>query len=405
MRPAFVLDIGSSKVSCMAAELVEGKLKLLGAAAVGTRGFARGSVTDLDELSKCLAVAFERLRQESKLELQPFFVSISGTSLHSETSRGVRPMYPSDKPVHQEDLLQVVNHSKQIKFEEGQALVQATPREYVLSNGEIVDDPMGKTTERLEVRTQIVTASEEHMNAIRSAIQTAGGEVEEFVPAPMASAMGVAGDSADPGCIVVDLGGGTTDVAVILRGACAFVGSIRVSSEHITNDVAALLKVSKEEADALKLTYGSTEPGGVDEADVLKIKQKGADESRPFPRKVLCEIIESRSKEIAEMCKAMVEASDVNEELPSQIILTGGGSQLPGFAGLFGAVFGNKPCKVVSPKIGGTNSSKVSVPEMATLIGLAEFALEEEDDQLVPASGANSWKDKIRTFKQRLGGG
>ena len=404
MRPAFVLDIGSSKVSCMAAELVDDKLKLLGAAAVGTRGFYRGSVTDLDELTKCLTVAFDRLRQESKLELQPFFVSVSGTSLHSETSRGVRPMYPSDKPVHMEDILQVVNHSKQIKFEEGQTLIQATPREYLLSNGDIVDDPIGSKTERLEVRTLMVTASEDHLSSLRSAIESAGGEVEEFVPAPMASAMAVSGEEATTGCVVVDLGGGTTDVSAIIRGACAFVGSMRVSSEHISNDVAALLKVSKEEADALKLTYGSADPGAVADGDVLKIKQKGASEPRPFPRKVLCEIIESRAKEIAEMTKAMIESSDIGEDVPGQIVLTGGGAQLPGITGVFSSVFGNKPCTVASPKIGGTNSSKVSVPEMATLIGLAEFALEADDEQLVPASGASSWKDKIRTFKQRLSG-
>ena len=398
----FVLDLGSSKVACLVAERDDDRLKLVDAAAVGSRGMYRGEIVDEDALTKCIQVALTRIDTDL-VGSGDVIVNIGSTKMKSQTARGIRPVYPPDKVIQQEDVLQVATHSRQIQLPSDEDTIQALPREYVLDGSEVVSDPIGKRASRLEVRTHVTTCPRTDLDALSRVVEAAGLKLGPILPSGIASGLAAGrSSSSNDSFIVVDIGAGTTDIAVFIRGASAFAASLAVSSEHITNDVAALLKISKEDAESLKLSAGNADPKEIGQDDVVSVKQVGEESARPFQRKVLCEIIESRVREIAQLVKNRLEDSELADQLPKSVLLTGGGSHLPGVGAVFGTVFEGCRCSTATPRIGGINSRQVAVPEMATLVGLAEYGLDGEDE-LVPASGAASWKDRIRSLRLRIG--
>lgn len=397
---AFVIDIGTTKTTCIAAKMEDGELRVVSAAAVGTRGIKRGKVSNLESLNECVRIAVERVREETGVAPTRVVINVPGLSVKSEMSRGMRLLVPSGKEVHKEDMLQVNEHSRQVRFGSGFEILQALPCTYTIDTVRRVSDPLGEKADRLEVETHLMSGESSELRRLESTVTQLDLKVTELVPGALASGLGVmTSEDADKGCIVIDIGGGTSDAAVFEGGSCTKVATINVSSQHITNDVATLLKISKEDAENLKLTKGNADLTKVAEDDVVNVKQVGNDAARPFPCKVLCEIIESRSREIATMLKNELIGEEPDRKLPSTILLTGGGSHLDGIDTVFKKVFGVDKVRLAYPKLGGTNSRRVGVPEMSAAVGLALFALEEGSEELAPVAGAADWKERIRSLK------
>ncbi|MCH8979891.1 MAG: cell division protein FtsA [Armatimonadetes bacterium] len=399
-KTAFVLDIGTTKTTCMAATMEDGALRVVSAAAVASRGVRAGRVKDVEQLAECIKIAVSRAQETTDARIGQVVVGVPGPSVRSARGTGVRPMFPAGKEVHEEDLLQVNEHSRQIGFVEGYELVQALPCEYTLDGNSPVADPLGMPASRLEVTSHVMSASTAELDRIRGAVSAAGLEIAGFVPTALASGLGaVRPEEAETGCLLVDIGGGTTEAAVFARGACFSVASINVSSQHVTNDIAQLIKLSKEDAETVKLTQGHADPTQVSDDEVLQVRQIGSVDARPFPRKVLSEIIECRVREIAKLLRSELEDGGKCEKMPATVLLTGGGSQLAGIDVAFKAAFGAMAVRRASPRLAGTNSRKVAAPEMSVVVGLALFALADGGDELVPVSGALDWKERIRSLK------
>jgi len=233
----------------------------------------------------------------------------------------------------------------------------------------------------------------------------AGKRVELMVLQPLASGLGVlTAEDLDMGCAVVDIGGGTTDVAVFSGGGLIHTACLPLGGQLVTSDLSKLLKTSPEEAERLKLHDGAAIAKMIDENETVEVLQLGQTHSRPMQRRVLCEIIESRMREIATMVRQQIEKSGMYGMLPGGVVLTGGGSQLYGTDKLFEKVLQHMRVRLGAPQMGGELSSALDRPEMATAIGLARFALECSDDELGIAGGAGNWKEKIRTFWSLLSG-
>ncbi len=403
-KTAYVLDIGTTKTTCLAATTNGDDLCVVSAAAVATRGVKRGRIVEPELVTECVRSAVGRVREETGGTVSRVTVGVPGHSVRSEQSRGIRPMYPPGKQIHQEDLLHVNEHSRQIVFPTGYELLQTLACEYKIDGRPVDGDPLGRPANRLEVVTHVMTGLSKDLDRLRGIVKVCGCEVDEFVPISLASGLGaVRPEDALSGCIVVDIGGGTTDAAVFERGSCSRLATIDVNGGHVTSDIAKLLKVSHEDAEALKLSHGSADPAKFGEDDAVSVKQVGNEQARPFPRKVLSEIIESRVREIATLLREELLQGDKRRELPKTVVLTGGGSHLVGTDDVFRRVFGAETVKLGSPRLVGTNSRRAAAPEMSGAIGLALFSLEGGTEELAPVAGAVDWKEKIRSLKSIFG--
>ena len=403
-KTAFVLDIGTTKTTCLAATKNGDDVCAVSAAAVATRGMKRGHTADADQVAECAKSAIARVREETGAKVDRLIVAVPGVSVKSEQSRGVRPMYPPGKQVHEEDLLHVNEHSRQIVFPTGYELLQTLACEYRIDGQPVEGEPLGRPANRLEVVTHVMTGLTKDLDRLRGIVKACGCEVEEFAPSALASGLGSVGPGdAQSGCIVIDIGGGTTDAAVFERGSCTRLATIEVSGAHVTSDVAALIKLSKEDAEHLKVASGGAEPSRYADDEAVTVKQVGNESARPFPRKVLSEIIESRVREIATLLRDELLQADKRRELPKTLILTGGGSKLPGTDAVFKKVFGAETVKPGAPQLVGTGSRRVSAPETSCAVGLALFALESATEELATVAGTVDWKDKIRSLKSVFG--
>lgn len=394
------MDIGSSKTTCLAATKEDEGLRVVSAAAVATRGIRRGRIKDPSLVADSVRIAIKKVEEIAGSVTGEIVVGVSGLALRSEQSRGVRMIYPAGKPVLQEDLLHVNEHSRQFKYQDGYRLLQTYPCEYRIDGLSVGLNPLGKNATRLEVVTHVVSVEIEETNRIAEVAANAGFRLGELVPAPLASGLGlVRSEEAEAQCLVIDFGYGTTDAVVFAHGSCVRLASVDVGSHHVTKDIAELIKISPEDAEALKTASGHTDPAQVKEEEVVHVTQIGGDQPRPFPRKVLSEIIESRVRECATLLKEALIEGGYDIGGVETILVTGGGCQIPGIEVVLKRVFGAEVVRQGLPRLVGTNSRRSAVPEMSVAVGLAIYALEDQEEELVPIAGVADWKDRIRSLK------
>ncbi len=234
------------------------------------------------------------------------------------------------------------------------------------------------------------------------AVTMANRKVEQMVLGSLASGVGVlTQDEMELGSVVVDIGGGTTDVAVFANGSIAHSASLPIGSGHVSSDISKLLKTSPEEADKLKIGFGSAFARAVGDRDSVDVMQLGQMHSRPLQRKVLAEIVESRMREIATMVKQQVEKSGLYAVLPGGLVLTGGGAMAPDTDKLFEDVLKHFRVRVGEPELPSRFGRD---PGAAVSIGLARFALQCYDE-LAPASGPPAaWKDRVKSLFSMISG-
>jgi len=298
-------------------------------------------------------------------------------------------------------VLQVIKHSRQLSLPPDREQIQAIPREFRVDGQRGVQRPVGMVGSRLETVTYIVTGQTTHIQNIEKAVNMAGKRVDSMVLESLASGLAVlTQEEMELGAAVVDIGGGSTDMAIFTGGAIAFSAVVPVGGVLVTSDVSKLLKTAPEEAERLKLVYGSAIANEIDTGQKVEVTQIGQDHARPLQRRVLCEIIESRMGEIAVMVRQQIEKSGLGAAIPGGVVLTGGGAMLAGAESLFQDVLKGTRVRSAEPEI---REMAFSSHSFATAVGLARFAIECADGDLVPAGGVGDWKDHIRTlwFKKK----
>lgn len=402
----FVADLGTTKVSCLAASLGENhQLKIDAAAVVPCDGLNRGTVNSIEQAGEALSDALAKVEREVGARIESLTVNISGAHLKSDNSQGFVPIHPQSRAIRREDVLQVVNHSRQLMMPPDREQIMAIPREFRVDGQRGVSQPVGLNGSRLEVMTHIISGQTTHVQNVERAVQATGRQIDGIAVSALASGLGVLSpDAMEVGCVVLDIGGSTTDVAIFTGGAVAYTATIPIGANHVTNDIATLLKTTNKEAERLKIQHACALASMIGNDDTVMIMQLEAETERPMQRKVLCEITESRMREIGQMVQNHIERSGMNGLLPGGALLTGGGSQLYGTEGLMSDCLRHIKARLAQPKAIGSAAKAVSSPTMACAVGLARYALETDDQEFAPVSGLTSWKDKIRTLKSMFGG-
>jgi len=391
-----VLDLGSTKVTCLAASS-EGKdgMTIHAIATAPCRGMKKGQVYDPGEVARAISKVVSAVESQVEEEIDGLVVGVTGTHIEGVNSQGLKPIYPAGRKITHQDVLEVINHSREISLGDDREQIQALPREFRVDGERNVQKPIGRSGKRLEVFAYIVSGQSSSLQMIEQVVQDAGKQVEQMVIQSLAAGIGVLKPLAmEEGAAVVDIGGSTTDIAIFINGSIAFSASVPLGGLSVTNDLGTLLKTSPDEAEKLKIQSGSAIARMVDEKESIEVMQLGQPIGRPMSRRVLCEIIESRMREIATLVGKELDRSPFGTALPGGVTLTGGGAALPGTVDLFNEVLPKFRFQGAEPNVG----KKFTVgPGMATSVGLASFTI-QCFDEFSPAEGTLPWRDRVKSL-------
>ena len=366
------LDIGTSKIACVVAESSpDGKLDIIGIGTHPSRGLRKGVVVNIESTVESIRLAVEEAELMSGVDIKSVFVGIAGSHIRGYNSHGV--VATKNNEVAREDVDRVIDAARAMNIPADQKILHIMPQEYIIDNQDGIREPIGMSGVRLEAKVHIVTGAVSSAQNIVKCCNRCDLDVSDMVLEQIASSEAVLmQDEKDIGVVLVDIGGGTTDIAIFLNGAIRHTAVIPIGGDHLTNDLVIGLRTSAREADQLKRKYGACMISLVSPDDQIEIPSVGGRPPRPMPRQVMAQILEPRVEEIFEMIKNELERSGYQELVAAGIVLTGGSSLLDGMIELAEDVF-NMPVRLGrSQGIGGL-ADVVSSPMYATGVGLIMY--------------------------------
>jgi cell division protein FtsA len=339
------IDVGTSKITTLIATVPEeGDARVIGVSSVVSHGLRKGQVVNIEEATAAISQSLEGAERMAGTQVGRAFLSVGGAHIASQNSHGVVAVSEPDKEITESDVKRVIEAAKAISLPSSREILHVLPRGYVVDSQEGVVDPIGMTGVRLEVDTHLVTGGSTALRNLRKCVEELGVEVVGMVFGGLASAIASITDTEkELGVVLIDIGGGTTDVAIFVEGALSYSSVIPIGAINITKDLAAGLRVSLESAEKIKLLLGTAprtpavpeeeikKPEKSDEVDVSGLGLP--EELRMLSKKTLIEgIIKPRLNEIFTMVGLEIKRSGFGGMTPSGIVLTGGGGETVGAA-------------------------------------------------------------------------
>ncbi len=369
------LDIGSTKVCTTVAEVYEdGRVDIIGVGLAPCSGLKRGVVVDMDATSTAIRDSVDLAQRISGAEIHTAVVGVTGEHVSSLNSPGRVAVTQDDHEIRREHVERVLDASRVIVLPPEREIIHAIPRGFTVDGQGGIKDPLGMAGRRLEVETHVVTGSKSFLQNIVRSTQKANIEVEATVLGSIASGLAVTNqEERDLGVGVVDIGGGTTDIAIFVDGEIFYTAVLPVGGSHITHDLAVGLQTSQEEAEKAKREAGCARVDMVDPNQTVHVAALGAAESKPVPKHILAALIEPRVEEIFEMIRREIDRSGYLGLLPMGIALTGGSSLMPGMVDTATRIL-ETPSRLEMPRGVGGMVDSVANPIYATSVGLVLYA-------------------------------
>jgi len=369
------LDVGSTKVVCLVGEVNDaGKIKILGLGLEPSQGMHRGSVVDVAKATEAIMAARRQAERTSGYEIGRAYVSVASRHITSLNSRGVTGLNPSKGVVDRADIERALEAARAVALPHNREVMHIIPRTFTVDGQDGIRNPVGLHAYRLEVEAHIITASSSMLRNLQTAVNDAGLAVDRFVLNPLASAETTLTDAErESGVVVIDIGGGTTDLAVFIEGTVWHTAVLEVGGSHVTNDIAQVLHLPFKEAERIKIDFGCATPDTVDTDEVVSVQPFGESTPTQILAHDLSRIIEARVDEIFILTTQELKRSGYDGLLPAGIVLTGGASALKNIRHNAARIM-NLPARVAFPeKIGGL-SEKLKDPAYSTAVGLLSFA-------------------------------
>ncbi len=366
------LDIGTAKVMVVVAEVMPGgKLKLAGLGVAPSTGIRRGVVVNIDATVQSIQLALKEAELMADCKITRVYTGITGSHIRGINSSGMVAI--KDREVTQADVARVVETAKAINISTDQRLLLVEPQEFII-DGQDVKEPIGMSGIRLEAKVHIVTGAQSAAENIIKCVRRCGLEVEQLMLNPLASSLSVlTDDERELGVGLVDIGAGTTDVAIFANGAIRHTAVIPIAGDLITSDIAMALRTPTKDAEDVKIDSGCAKQLLTDAETQVEVPGLGDRGPRLLSRQVLAGVIEPRVEEIFALVHQVMRESGFEEVLSSGIVLTGGSSVMPGMVELGEDIF-LKPVRRGIPKYSGVLSDMVAQPRAATVMGLLEEA-------------------------------
>ncbi|HLJ57848.1 MAG TPA: cell division protein FtsA [Chthonomonadaceae bacterium] len=368
------LDIGTTKVCALIAEVSEsGEPTLIGAGSSVSRGLRRGVVVDIESTTRAIEEAVTKAATQANREVDSVYVGVTGDHIASLNSSGIVPITRPDREITREDVERVNEQARVIVLPPDRQILHAIPRAYSVDGQGGVRQPVGMSGTRLEVQTHIVHGAVTFLQNVEKCVVKAGLEVADAVLEPIASGEAVLlPTERELGVCLVDIGGGTSDIAVFYGGEIYYSAVVPVGGNHITNDIAEGLKVGQPEAERLKVQHGSALTDMVQEDEVISVHQVGRDEARKLRRRAMAQIIEPRMQELFELVRHELSEGDCLNRIPFGLVISGGGSQLRNVVEVAQQVMG-LPCRIGRPSGIAGLSDALTHPMYATAVGLVLY--------------------------------
>lgn len=364
------LDIGTSKVACVVGLVEEDaeKPSIIGVGVAPTTGLRRGVIVDVDETVSSITAAVDEAERVSGIPIHRATISIDGSSIRSLNSSGVIAVNHADHVIQPEDVHRVEDAATAVQLPANHEIVQVFPRRYTIDGEPVVKDPAGMTGVRLEVESHIITAHTGALKNLHRVLDQAGIDIEGQVLVPIAAAETVlTKQQKELGVALVDIGAGTTGIAVYQEGNLVHTGILPVGSGHITNDLAIGLRTNVDTAELIKRNYAEVTQDVAGKADIVKIPELGAEQN--VEKRHLDMIVTARTAEILEMVAAEMRKAGKDVLLPAGVVLTGGGANLKGLVDY--AKQGLKlPVSIGKPKDFNGLVDRTDDPAFAAPIGL-----------------------------------
>jgi len=363
------LDIGTSKIVAIVAELTaEKRLNIIGLGAQPSRGLKKGVVVNIEATMASIQRVLEEAELMADCAITDVYTAIGGGHIRSLNSSGMVAI--KEKEVTQADIDRVVETAKAIAIPNDQEILHILPQEFIIDGQEDVREPLGMSGVRLEVKVHIVTGAVSAVENITKCVRRCGLEVRDVMLQPLASALAVLNDDEkELGVCLMDVGGGTTDLAVFTGGAIRHTAVIPIAGDQVTNDIAMTLRTPTKEAEELKLRHGCALRQLADPNDIIEVPGVGERGPRKLSRQMLAEVIEPRIEELYTLAQAELRRSGFEELLSSGIVLSGGSALLAGMIELGEEVF-HLPVRIGVPTYVGTLADVVRSPRYATAVGL-----------------------------------
>ena len=382
------LDVGTSKVVALVAEAMpDGSLEVLGMGGHESKGLKKGVVVNIEATVNALQRALEEAELMAGCKIESAYVGIAGSHIKSFNSTGMVPI--KDREVMALDVERVMETARAVNIPTDQQILHVLRQEFIIDGQEDVREPIGMSGVRLEVKVHIVTGAVSAAQNIVKCVRRCGLEVNDLILQPIASARAVLSeDERDLGVCLVDIGGGTTDVAVFTHGAIRHTAVIPIAGDQITNDIAMALRTPTHEAETIKTRHGVALRQLADANEMVEVPGIGERAPRMMSRQTLAEVIEPRVEELFSLVQQVLRESGFEELLSSGIVLTGGSSVMHGMVELGEEIF-HMPVRVGVPKYAGGLAEVVRNARYATVMGLLlEGAGQRAHGQLAQQGGS-----------------
>jgi cell division protein FtsA len=368
------LDIGTTKICCVVAELGENEEVIVSGVGVSPSvGLKRGVVVDIDTTVHAIEDAVTKASRQSGREIQSVYVGVTGEHITSLNSKGVTAITHPDREINEDDIERVKEQSRVIVLPPDRIILHAIPRSYSIDGQNGIKHPEGMSGTRLEVETHIVTGARTFIDNVEKCVTRSGLALDDMVLEPLATGEAVILPAErNLGVCMVDIGGGTSDLAIFQGGAIYYSAVIPVGGNHVTNDLAQLLRVTTEDAERLKIEHGTALVSAITDDQTVPVQQIGKTEARPLRRRVLCDIIEARMQELFQLVQKEIMKSGCHNMLPAGLVLSGGGSQLKGALECASQVL-EMPVRLGKPTGIMGLSDSVNSPVYSTAVGLVQY--------------------------------
>src|SRR5689334_8331200 len=371
------LDIGSAKTTAIIAEttgeMKHPSIKLLGVGQARTTGMRRGVVSDIEETTRSIRQALQDAERMAGTQVQELYAGIAGEHVQAMTSKGIVAV--SGDEISKQDVDRANEVARAQAIPPDRELLHAIPQEYTVDRNSGIRDPIGMIGTRLETEMYLVTIGSSPALNLRKSVERAGYRVRELVLEPLASALAVlTEDEKELGVALVEMGAGTTDLALFHEGKIRHLGTIAFGGNNVTHDIVHGLGVTQADAERLKEKHGCAYEPLVDPSDVIQLPSTVAQGDRQIPRELLAHIIHQRMDEIFDLVQRDIAGAGYAGKLSAGMVLTGGAAAMQGIVELASDVFGTGVrVGVPSENLGGLTDS-VEAPRFATVTGLAQYA-------------------------------
>ncbi len=391
------LDIGTTKICCIVGEVAEGGpqpvIDIVGIGTAPSTGLRKGVVINIDSTVESITKAVEEAELMAGVEISTVYTGIAGGHIKSFNSTGIVAV--KDKEITENDVQRVIDAAKAVAIPLDREVIHIIPQEYMINGQDGIRDPIGMSGLRLEAKVHIVTGAVSSAQNIIKCANKAGLNVAEICLEPIASAEAVLSqDEKELGVLLVDIGGGTSDIAIFKDGAIVHTGVLAIGGNHITNDIAVGLRTPQNEAEKIKIRHACAMSSMVKPDETIEVPGVGGRKPRVVSRRLLAEIVEPRVEEVFSLIQREVMKSGYQEVLSGGIVITGGATLLEGMPELAEFIF-EMPVKRGLPQNIGGLRDVVNSPKFATAVGLLKYGSRNLQKSKFPIREKNIY-DKVR---------